>query len=111
MRDAVALVDRYFMAHAERLLRRTATGDSEGDAKAVLKLAQDNGWREFTGRDIQRKSSGRLAEARYRNPALELLLSACLLRFDPRREGNTQGRMQERYVVNPRVFDRGEARG
>lgn len=105
MADAIRLLDTYFLEQAKRVRQTATVGDAEADARAVLAILRDRGWRDtFTGRQLQRVASGRLANTRNRKDACAILVDAGLLWWKPEREGTTKGREREEYRVNARVI-------
>lgn len=98
---AIDLMDRYFLKQAQRVRQTAAVGDGEADARAVLAILRQRNWRtSFTGRQLQRVASGRLANTTIRNDACDILVEAGLLELQPEREGPTAGRKRQEYRVN-----------
>ncbi|MDE4914744.1 DUF3987 domain-containing protein [Methylobacterium sp. 092160098-2] len=105
MQDAIDLMEIYFLEQAKRVRQTAAIGDGEADAKAVLAILRERDWRDcFTGRQLQRVASGRLADTRNRKAACEILVDAGLLFWKPEREGTTRDREREEYRINPIIF-------
>lgn len=100
MQEAIILMSAYFLQQARRVRQTAAVGDGEADARAVLAVIRERKWERFTGRQLQRVASGRLADTRNRKAACEILVEAGLLREDFHRAGETKGRAREEYVVN-----------
>ncbi|TXN17303.1 DUF3987 domain-containing protein [Methylobacterium sp. WL122] len=104
MRDAILFVRTYVIPNAERLQRIVASGDAEGDARALVALIQEHRWTRFHITDLKRQASQRLRDTRQRKDALEILIAAGLIAEDFQRDGDTKGRPREEYKVNPRVL-------
>ncbi len=105
MAEAIHLMDTYFLEQAKRVRQTATVGDGEADARAVLAILRERDWRDcFTGRQLQRVASGRLANTRLRKDACALLVEAGLLYWKPEREGTTKGREREEYRVNAKVI-------
>lgn len=101
MSDAIRLMDVYFLEQAKRVRQTATVGDGEADARAVLAILRERGWKDcFTGRQLQRVASGRLANTALRKEACAILVEAGLLWWKPEREGTTKGREREEYRVN-----------
>lgn len=80
MQEAIILMSAYFLHQARRVRQTAAVGDGEADARAVLAVIRERKWERFTGWQLQRVSSGRLADTRNRKAACEILVEAGLLR-------------------------------
>ncbi|WP_339162729.1 DUF3987 domain-containing protein [Methylobacterium bullatum] len=106
MRDAIRLMNTYFLPQAERVRQSAAVTDGEADARALIAVVREQGWERFTGRKLHRVARGRLTDLRHRKAACQTLVEAGLLREDFQRAGDTAGRKQEWYDVNPAVFSR-----
>ncbi|GJD80975.1 hypothetical protein GCM10007886_31050 [Methylobacterium gregans] len=105
MAKAIHLMKVYFLEQAKRVRQTATVGDGEADARAVLAILRERDWRDcFTGRQLQRVASGRLANTRLRKDACAILVEAGLLYWKPEREGTTKGREREEYRVNARVI-------
>lgn len=104
MRDAIQFVQAYAVPNAERLQRIVASGDAEGDARALVALIQEHRWSRFHATDLKRHASTRLRDTRQRKDALEILIAAGVIAEDFQREGDTKGRLREEYRVNPQVL-------
>lgn len=102
--SAIDLMDRYFLKQAQRVRQTAAVGDGEADARAILAILRERKWSVFTGRQLQRVASGRLAYTPNRKDACEILVEAGLLELKSERKGPTKGREREEYHVNPIVF-------
>ena len=105
MAAAIHLMKVYFLEQAKRVRQTATVGDAEADARAVLAILRERDWRDcFTGRQLQRVASGRLANTALRKDACAILVEAGLLYWKPEREGTTKGREREEYRVNARVI-------
>lgn len=92
IQDAIDLMEAYFLEQAKRVRQTAAIGDGEADARADLAILRKRGWKHcFTGLQLQRVASGRLADTRNRKAACEILAEAGLLFCKPEREGTTKG--------------------
>ena len=108
MRAAIHLLDAYFLPQAERVRQSASVTDGEADARALVAVLREQGWERFTGRKLHRVARGRLTDLRHRKAACQTLVEAGLLREDFQRAGETPGRKQEWYDVNPVVFSRSQ---
>lgn len=103
-------MNAYFLEQAKRVRQTAAVGDGEADARAVLAILRERKWDDrFTGRQLQRVASGRLADTRNRKAACAILVEAGLLFWKAEREGTTKGRGREEYRVNAKyIFPKAE---
>ncbi len=97
--SAIHVMDRYFLKQAQRVRQTAAVGDGDADARAILAIIRERKWSIFTGRQLQRVVSGRLANTTIRKDAGEVLVEAGLLEEKFEHNGPTQGREREEYRV------------
>jgi hypothetical protein len=79
-----------------------AVGDAKADARAVVAILRGRDC--FTGHQLQRVASGRLASTAIRKDACAILVEAGLRYWKPEPEGITKGREREEYRVNAKVI-------
>lgn len=103
---AAHLVEAYLLPMARRAYADASASKGERAARRLVDLIREEGWRQFTARQVMRSQQPSLRNADDLNPALKLLEDADIIAVVPQPENAGRGRPTRMFTVNPIVHRR-----
>ncbi|MEZ5782749.1 MAG: DUF3987 domain-containing protein [Rhizobiaceae bacterium] len=103
---AAHLVAEYLLPMARRAYADASVANSERAARRLVALAREEGWREFTTRQVLRYERRGLGTSEELAPALKLLEDADIVRPAEAPSGPKGGRPTRLFNVNPNIHRR-----
>ncbi len=103
---AAHLVEAYLLPMARRAYADASAPKGERAARRLVDLIREEGWRQFTARQVMRSPQPSLRNADDLNPALKLLEDADIIATVPQPENAGRGRPTRMFTVNPIVHRR-----
>mgnify|MGYP001819896055 FL=1 len=102
---AAHFIEAYALPMARRSYAEASQPEDEKAAASIIELIRENGWREFSSRDVLRTHRKGLDRASSVDPALRLLEDAECISQQPVTVGPNGGRPAKLFVVNPVILD------
>ncbi|MGP6089854.1 DUF3987 domain-containing protein [Antarctobacter jejuensis] len=102
---AAHLVAEYLLPMARRAYAERSVSQAELSARALGLLIREEGWKQFTAREVRRKQRAHLHDMEKINPALRILESADLVKLTTVPPGPKGGAPKRLYSVHPIVHE------
>lgn len=100
------LAEAYLLPMARRAYADASVSTKDRAARRLVKLIIDNGWKQFSSRDVLRADRPGLSTSAEVNPLIKLLEEADILRQAPSSTSPQGGRPSKVFHVNPVVLRR-----
>lgn len=101
---AAHLVESYLLPMARRAYADAATPKAERAARRLVGIIREQGWQQFTSREVHRLDRAGLASKAELDPALELLADGDCIRQIVAPTNPQGGRPQRLFSVNPALL-------
>ena len=101
---AVLLIETYLLPMARRAYADASTGKGERGARRLVALIREQGWREFTSREVLRLNRPGIGSSDELNPAISALEEADIIQALPAPPNPGRGRPVRMFAVNPALF-------
>lgn len=102
---AAHLAAEYLLPMARRAYAERSVRQAELSARALGLLIREEGWQQFTAREVRRKQRTHLQDMEKINPALQILESADLVKLIEFPSSPKGGAPKRLYQVNPIVHE------